>query len=850
MHAVYRIEEGLSTMIVRELEKRDQVRRSDVGIGEILDSADKAEDQYMCFKCKAFCYLSQVICSCTRQVACLDHGPELCNCDSASRTLRKRFSESQLVDIQRAVSERASIPQTWRTRFETTLAESARPSVKALRALVAEGEKIAHPMPELSTLRGFVAQINSWMVRAGALLNRKKASGRKRARKARDSDDDYLMDVDDDPLGEISKKPAEEVIKQLLLTAEKMAFDTPEILQLRHLVQSIGVFRRHASALLNTSEQDMDMKACEKMYMTGDALNVDTPELHQLDLILRRKEWLDTMNNLDEEFLALSDVENYLEQAEDCEIPVDHEFVRYLKFKLSKGTAWRRRAEIVIAACLEPENNERNITLDELMALTNYDDDVPVNEKLASKLGDLLRKTEGVIQSCKLILNPGSEEERKSMAHIRKMLKTADTKAPGVIIPELEMVEAIVTQQDEWLKRVGKLVGETRQPGLGIEKLLQQTRQLLDPLDDHYPADHNGIMEQDGVSVAVSRFNCVCRQPAKAKMYQCRKCLELYHLGCIPSTYVEELNGRVIKCPFCRTKDQTGQKPQPRPSLLKFMPLLDTDAWKLGYEFEELTQIRDLVALCKHIGDLVLTPVDSDPVRCEIKTEDTRFLRHWLRKLRDLPINIEIETQPQSVSLYPALLSRLKQVRRARVQALIKPGEGPGLSVPGANRRPSASTAGPGQRRTSTNFPAGEIALKITQRPTGKDALEVARRRHRWPWMFFERWPKPEGEAACLCGGPDWERPMSWHSRGIVKCSMCEDDFHHDCAAVEWWRLDDDHHRIEEWMCPFCSANFSRSYDGQYIVTTHGEDVRAGFSSTALRLHLLCRFAIRTQAQE
>jgi histone demethylase JARID1 len=821
-----RIEEGLSTMIVRELEKRDQVRRTDVGIGEILDSADKAEDQYMCFKCKAFCYLSQVICSCTRQVACLDHGQELCKCDSSSRTLRKRFSESQLVDIQRAVSERASIPQTWRTRFESTLAESARPSVKALRALVAEGEKIAHPMPELSTLRGFVAQINSWMVRAGTLLNRKKASGRKRVRKTRgDSDEDYLMDVDEDSLGETNKKPAEEVIKQLLATAEKMAFDTPEIVQLRHLVQSIGVFRRHASALLRTPEQDIDVKACERMYMSGEALNVDTPELHQLDLIIRRKEWLDTMNNIDEEFLALSDVENYLEQAEDCEIPGDHEFVRYLKVKLSKGTAWRRRAEIVIAACSEPENNERNITLDELVALTKYDDDVPVNEKLASKLGDLLRKTEGVIQSCKLILNPGSEEERKSMSHIRKMLKTADTKAPGVIIPELEMVEAIVTQHDEWLKRVGKLVGETRQPGLGIEKLLQQTRQLLDPLDDHYPSDLNGIMEQDGVSVAVSRFNCVCRQPAKTRMYQCRKCLELYHLGCIPSTYAEEPNGRVIKCPFCRTKDQAGQKPQPRPSLLKFMPLLDMQAWKLSHEFEELTQIRDLVALCKHIGDLVLTHVINDPTRSDIKTEDTRFLRHWLRKLRDLPINIEIETQPQSVSLYPALLSRLKQVRRARVQALIKPGEGlgPGGAVPDPNRRLSASVAGPSQRRPSTNAPAAEKSLKITKRPTGKDALEVARRRHRWPWMFFERWPKPEDEPACLCGGPDFKRPFSWHSMGTIKCSMCDDYFHHDCAAVKWWRLDDGYSRIEDWMCPFCSANFSRYYDAEYLVFTHGE---------------------------
>lgn len=425
------------------------------------------------------------------------------------------------------------------------------------------------------------------------------------------------------------------------------------------------------------------------------------------------------------------------------------------------------------------------------------------------------------------------------MSHIRKLLKTADTKAPGVIIPELEMVEAIVTQHDDWLKRVGKLVGETKQPGLGIERLLVQTRQLLDPEDDEMPSNLNGIMDQDGIAVAVSRFNCVCRQPAKAKMYQCRKCLELYHLGCISSTYVDEPSARVIKCPFCRTKDQSGQKPQPRPSLLKFMPLLDEDAWRLGYEFEELTQIRDLVALCQHIGNLVLRPNDVQPSRREIWTDDTRFLRHWLRKLRDLPINIEIETEPANVSLYPALLSRLKQVRRARAQALVKPSDGP-------DRHASANATSRDQRRPSSNMPEAEAPLKITKRPTGKDAMEVARRRHRWPWFFFEEVPPPptdKGEQPlCICDAEQRQQRQRLHRQSGASwmdwkrtCFTCDQVFHAGCVGSEW-EIDIGNfgselaERPQHWLCPRCRTNFgvseiSAGISKRCAIVTNGESM-------------------------
>lgn len=762
-------------MIVGELEKRDDLRRREPQIGEILDNEDKPEEQYLCLECKAFCYLSQVICQCTRHVACPDHAEQLCNCGSSSRTLRKRLSESQLIDIQRAVSERAAIPQTWRARFEKALNDTARPSAKSLRALVSEGEKITHPMPELVTLRNFVAQVNTWMVQANVVLNRKKAGARKRASRVRDDDGDITMDPTADDAtsngDHLVKRPSESTIHQLLGSADKLGFVAPEIVQLRQLVESVDDFRKQAQKLLATPEQEIDLKECRNLVFWGDSLNVETAELQQLESTVRRKDWYEALNNLDEDFLELSDVETYLEQADEYGVPRDHEFVKNLEDKLKKGQAWLHRAELVVAACTNPDNSTRNITLDELDALCKQDPDVPIRGELVIKIQDLRRKSQGVVQSCQAILKSGPGVEKKSMLQVRKLLKTADTKAPGVIIPELEQIERIVEQYREWMRRLGKLLGETCQTSAGVTSLLNHTKELLDPADDEYPVELNGVMGSEnssGVAVAVSRFNCVCRQPAKAKMLQCRRCLELYHTTCMDPSYIEAPNSRIIKCPFCRSKDPQGHKPRPRPSLLKFTPLLDERVWSFEYEFEEMEQIRELFDICLHVADMVLPKLL--PTDGSMPTEDTRFLRHWLRKLRDLPVNIELRPQSgQPVSLYPAFLSRFRILRRERF--------GPFGPLP----------------PTLVYPPPADIPVNV-------NAYSEARRRFQWPHFSFEVVQRTANDIPCICVKPPPD-PIN-----KVECLTCRQLYHSYCARVH-----PDTQTIRK--CPCCAVNDGVAYE-------------------------------------
>ena len=106
-------------MTDREMDARTRARS--LQMGEVLEETDRPDDQYQCAICKVFCYLSQITCSCSTKIVCIDHILELCKCPVPSRVLRKRFSDTELQDIQAKVSERAAVPGIWRNKLTKLL---------------------------------------------------------------------------------------------------------------------------------------------------------------------------------------------------------------------------------------------------------------------------------------------------------------------------------------------------------------------------------------------------------------------------------------------------------------------------------------------------------------------------------------------------------------------------------------------------------------------------------------------------------------------------------------------------------------------------------------------------------
>ena len=146
-----RLNDSLKEMTDREMEDRRKARA--LNMGESLIEADQIEEQYQCKVCNVFCYLSQVTCACNKSIVCVEHAGMLCSCAMKRRVLRTRFSDTQLLETQAGVAERAAIPGNWQAKFDKVLKESARPPLRALRALLAEGDRIGYSLPELRDIR-------------------------------------------------------------------------------------------------------------------------------------------------------------------------------------------------------------------------------------------------------------------------------------------------------------------------------------------------------------------------------------------------------------------------------------------------------------------------------------------------------------------------------------------------------------------------------------------------------------------------------------------------------------------------------------------------------------------------
>lgn len=771
-------------MIALELEKRDRVRRDAPRIIEVLESTDQPEEEYTCGICKAFCYLSQVVCQCSPRVACPDHASQLCKCSPSLRTLRKRYSESQLVDIQRAVSDRAGVPTSWQTKFENILAETARPHIKALRNLVTEGEKILYPIPELGNLRSFVNQINSWVSRATAILSKKKGV---RKRKVRDEEGDTPMDDGDDA----DRKITAETLSDLLTSADKLAFEAPEIAQIRQLVHSVWDFQAKAQELCAEDESVTPTRRYRQLLYQGEGLNVDIPELTQLDRIVKRKEWLKAMNEVDEAFLKIEDVQRHLTQAGELGIPDSHPFVVELTAKAEKGKAWRVVAKELLSRSTKWDPaTPRLITIAELEEIAKDDPEVPNMGHTHTQILDLLKRTQAVANSCQYSLTIQGPEA-KSIVYARKLIKAAETRASGMIIPELQALEEMVKRYDAWIDQAGKLLGVEDDPPAALGSMMQKVKLLLNPRDDAYPSEFNAILTGTGRketnSAAVSQFNCLCRLPPSRTMLQCRKCLELYHTSCLDPAYIEAPDSLIIKCPFCRSKDAQGQKPPPRPSLLKFAPLLDERIYDLTFKFEEVYQIQELIEICARVARIVLPKIS--PNEDQLLTEDQRFLRHWVRKLRDLPVNIEVHPDTgASISLYPSVLGRLKHLRKMA----------------------PAYPAGIDGGRPAT--PPGLV----------REAIAEARKRFHWPYFRFEQIQKNDGDVQCIC---EKAPPQNYIK---VHCRMCRQGYHAACVLAPTACLGSS---PRPWLCPPCSIN-----DGLRYETA---EVRCLYRGTRIYLEIL-----------
>ena len=581
-------------MVLEETARRDALRSGVPLLTETLVEEDTTEDQYQCCHCKGFCYLSQVTCRCTKLIACVDHADQLCGCAPEKRTLRMRYSEAQLEEILAAVQGRASLPGAWQARFYALMRDSPRPPLKSMRGLLSDGERIQYYLPELEDLRKLVNRANDWVDRATALTTRKSAA---RRRKGRNADED---DEDD------GRRP--ENVTALLREVDRLAFDSPEILQLRQTQYAIDTFRSEAALILSTPQGELDREKCKTALVLGQGVGIELEEVNQIQVLVNRLDWIQKVSfEVDDRELQYQDVVALLGEGIECDIPLDNQFLVDLRGLEIKGRAWKESAETLLAA--------KSIELDDITALVE-------NQELTPVVLDLMIELEGIRKSAQSWQTSARQQLEgqgsiTSAQRLCKAVKSAHGAQGRVRIPEIALIQEEMEFQTEWIKAVAQTLKiQPKQVAGTLDSihiaLLQQLR-----LEDERPNDQH---------------SCFCRTPPTGPMVKCTICRGLYHAKCV-NVATKNLD-QPFKCAMCE-----GQPYDDRPSMHELACFEDRHRWNFLFPVPELDLISEIVNTAINFARVVQPYLD--PHGTAVSCRDVELLSHFARKLYNLPISFD-----------------------------------------------------------------------------------------------------------------------------------------------------------------------------------------------------------------
>jgi histone demethylase JARID1 len=660
-------------MTDREMNDRRQALA--LGLSEVLEEEDRPEDQYQCTICKAFCYLSQVICSCTSKIVCVEHLDLLCDHSPTHLTLRKRFSDENLLDTLAKVAERAVVPSSWRGKLEKTLLESARPPLRTLRALQAEGDRINFYLPELPALRKCVMRANEWIDGANSFIIRKQSRKRSRKSRGRLPNDESSFSGVEDP----SDRPDRGLgdLYALLREVENLGFDCPEIATLKSLTVQAEEMKVKARKLLDVVHDEHDRDAfiqeCEHLLISGSSLNVHLDELFEVERIVLREQLIKELEDkVDDSTMTLEDVRQLLTRARACNMAGDNKYLQVLEGRQRVGDDWEERAKHILA---QPYK-----TIEELDDFANMDPNIPIDPSVLDRLMLARTKAKDYERQAKAWLSPEPGAAKPRVLDATKLITRAESAFSISAISDLKRTTEIAADLEARCE--GVLKNKYAHPDEGdvfetMEKWRTYAREHLSmfslptfdkfdvQLNLHYRwlkelpwycANHRvthgsrlleDVIEStrpdDDQPPADEYFTCICtnavrppKQGDQSDAVQCDHCYARFHGVCAS-------NGG--SCPFCDHNHWNGVLHKERtwhfcflPGILQSAPIITKD---YSDDWKQLEIIVHRVDRLSAVIGQFLTYVSQVENR---KHDVIPQVRHYMRKL----FRIQFPVSPSS----------------------------------------------------------------------------------------------------------------------------------------------------------------------------------------------------------
>ncbi|KNZ76050.1 Lysine-specific demethylase 5A [Termitomyces sp. J132] len=658
------LHESLKEMTDRELAARTKARA--MGLPEILQEEDRQDDQYQCTICKTFCYLSFIMCSCTSNVACVDHAELLCeDHPSHQLTLRKRFSDKDLTDTEVKFTERANAPTSWRNKLSKVLSESGRPHIRHLKALLAEGDRINYPLPELNSLRKCVDRANEWIDAANTFIVRKQSRKRSRRPRGRPSLSESAPFLDDP--GDRPDRSLDDLYA-LSHEVEDLGFDAQEIGALANLAREAEHMREKARQLLRSQPADDNREnfllECKRLLMDGSSINVILDELSEVEKIVDREQ---LMKDLQEQFedddasFTLEQVRQFLTRARACGVDPEQKHIRMLESRLRVGNNWEERAQNILAQPIK--------TIEELEDFADLDSSIPMDPTLLDRIMAARAKAKDFDKQARAWLEPEPDAPKPRVIDALRMVSRAekDFSIPSVldlkrtaeiakdletrcdhvlrntfvqnndedlfvtigqwrtyaqdhlrmfVLPIFDKLNTQIKLHEQWLKEIPWFCKDHQKPH--NKSVYEDVVACTDPNDDYPPNDEY--------------LTCICNSPVlppgpgeASDAVQCDHCFARFHGDCAKT------GG---SCPFCDHHHWNGAIRKERNWHFCYLPQILSRAPDISKHYSE--DWKQLEMIIHRLDRLSVAIGQFLSFTSQANNQNPKYLhqvRHYMRKL-------------------------------------------------------------------------------------------------------------------------------------------------------------------------------------------------------------------------
>ena len=501
-------------------------------IGFEINDNDVPELEYQCTYCKAYSYLSRFRCAKSSRVMCLLHAGiyECCDAteeqrfDGTRHTLLYRLSDDALRAAVQKVVDRANAPEAWQEKLNKVLEDEPRPSLKILRALVNEGERIPWDLPGLADLKTFVARCNEWVDEATNYTTRKQQNRRKNDRLWRKSNSGKAAEQEERER-ELRKI---ENIHRLLKAAEDISFECPEITTLSERSNAISDFQRNAKGAL-TNPGLRSTAEIEDLVELGKGFNVDIPEVDKLDKVAKQMKWNDEARDKRKQTQTLGEVADLIRRGSEVGIPENSELLLHLKEQQTQGELWESKAKELMAA--------ETVHYQQLEALSARANTLPVTRETLAAVDAILTKQREahrqIVSMYERCRDPDfrSRPRYKDVREVLESLSELNSKPAGTIDLEKE-----IKRHEDWMRKGKKLFGKANAPlhilqvhmtyvkdhNQACFELSDKPRMPVEPASrSNTPED-----EQAGEEKSTKETFCMCRQTEAGQMIECELCHE------------------------------------------------------------------------------------------------------------------------------------------------------------------------------------------------------------------------------------------------------------------------------------------------------------------------------------